>query len=797
MSRLEYDARATPPGQESPPRPPTEPMRQRRRAFPWVELVLLVAVSMPFAFAVLAHTSAPPRQPSPSIGPLPTSGTAADLGSEIDHVPLLADVPDAGSQSALDTYRRLGIFDGENASHAFVSAWSQLQVPDEDRWTVNLFALQLLDLQGYGVTDDDVDEIFDILASDPDNGARLTNAAVMLFGYAALIDSGIAPNPEGVQDSLTYHAVLERQAVLLLDAVAEHFGPSREQTLNQALFVSLVGSPQPNESAEDLAAAAVAADPADVTARWVLSNLQARRPDDARGYEDAVETVRPLLDNPGTRLLGEAATGDAYLAAASLRAAEAPRTSAILARRAIDHFDRVLHDVADPGAYAGRARALALLGDTDSAVAAMRQAVERAPRSVDLALDLAALQQAAGDVEAMRDTASDALKMTTDGWEPRLAEIRPVYSVTPSGLGLANPGDLGMFGASVGSTRDHIAVIEWFEGGGYLAGVSVVPTVLDPELDSWRRGGLAPDVAARLAIDASIALGDPVEANVAFNTWRESETISSSAATVDTWHNTDIVVSQELFDDVYAELHAGVWAAELVAGMDGWLATDVGEDVGQAAQSCAEAALRRAGQFADLEALCRRLLERTPAPLFTSDLVQCLGDSLVLQDRLHDAAENYADVIGESDPVGSLRRDPSVLLRWGAARLALNVGDERGRRLLEQAVVLGYDAVPSTALMLLGLDDLERGEPAVARVITTWPSSPSKRATSSVTLRSPPCVRRKSWPSPIGASRCCGWRRTILHIRQIVILSTTIRAGPPAPTSPVRSLSIRSTRSPS
>ena len=64
--------------------------------------------------------------------------------------------------------------------------------------------------------------------------------------------------------------------------------------------MSLVGSPQPNESAEDLAAAAVAADPADVTARWVLSNLQARRPDDARGYEDAVETVRPLLDNPGT-----------------------------------------------------------------------------------------------------------------------------------------------------------------------------------------------------------------------------------------------------------------------------------------------------------------------------------------------------------------------------------------------------------------------------------------------------------------------------------------------------------------
>ena len=71
------------------------------------------------------------------------------------------------------------------------------------------------------MTDDDVDEIFDILASDPDNGARLTNTAVMLFGYTALIDSGIAPNPEGVQDSLTYHAVLERQAVLLLDAVAD------------------------------------------------------------------------------------------------------------------------------------------------------------------------------------------------------------------------------------------------------------------------------------------------------------------------------------------------------------------------------------------------------------------------------------------------------------------------------------------------------------------------------------------------------------------------------------------------
>ena len=470
----------------------------------WLGLMLAVAVSVPFAFAAVARTFVPPPPAEQRIGTLPVGGRPRDLSTEMEHVPLLIDdLPDAESRAAVNAYRHADIFSADQVGKAFADAWGALALHAPTESSIEIYELGRALVEPASGLPDGVDAVFEALVSDPDNGARLTNAAVMLFGYAALIDSGIASRPDDTDYGYSWG--LEANAIVLLDEVARHFGSSREIALNRGLFESVTGGAGGMRTAEDLVAEVVEADPHDVTARWMLSNLQARRFDDGRGYEDAVATLQPLLSDPGTRLLGEAATGDAYLAAASLRATEAPRTSAFLARRAVDHFDRVLGEVADAGAYAGRARALALLGDSDGAVLAMEKGVEVAPLAVDLALGLAALQQAAGDLEAMHKTALGVLPRTSEGWAPRLADARFVA------VGVhAHPGDLGMLGASVGSARDHVAIIRFFEGGGFLADVEVVPRIIDPELDASRRGDFAPDVAARLAIDASWRAANPL-----------------------------------------------------------------------------------------------------------------------------------------------------------------------------------------------------------------------------------------------------------------------------------------------
>jgi hypothetical protein len=234
-------------------------VRRRRRRRWWLGVALAAAVSMPFALAALAHTSVPPAQTQPPIEPLPTSGRPGDLGSEIDHVPLFSAVPDVASRAAVDAYRRARIFDADDAKAAFVAAWGALRVPPEARSTVDQFAADLLDPTTTGDLPDRADRVFDALGSDTDNGVRLTNAAVMLFGYAALVDSEIAAKPEGADYPYGWH--VESMVVRLLDEVADRFGPSREQTLNQAVYVSLIGSSPGTESAEDLASAVLEADP--------------------------------------------------------------------------------------------------------------------------------------------------------------------------------------------------------------------------------------------------------------------------------------------------------------------------------------------------------------------------------------------------------------------------------------------------------------------------------------------------------------------------------------------------------
>lgn len=665
----------------------------------WLGVLLASTVALPFGIAGVARPFTPTPLAPTAVGALPTGGTPTDLAADLDVVPLLVEnLSDAASRDAVDAYQRVGLLDGEDARSAYLAAWDALAVPAGARDAVDRLGAALLDPQVFEPLPEGAEATLAALATDAANGGRLTNAATMLFGYGALIDSGIASRPAGADYG--YSWVVEEHAIQVLDAVARHFGPSRETMLNAALFVSVTqvqgGIANRVEGgiarAAELAGAAVDADPTDITARWMLSNLQARQTDGGGGYEAAVETLRPLRADTESRLLGEAATGDAYLAAASMRALEAPRTGRVLARQAVTSYDRVLAEVADAGVYAGRSRALALLGDDAGSLRAMEEAVRLAPDAVGLRLELGALQQATGDASAMYETGLVALDMTSTGWNPALAGTRYVYTVEPSGVGFAHPGDLGLFGQSVGSTRDRVGVIRTPQGGGFEAGIDVVPAIVDPSLDAWRRGGFAPDVAARLAVDAAVALGDP----------------GAAATAIDIWFAQEITTSQELIDNTYAELETATWAAGLVAG-DGMPQAAVNDFLESDVLHAAEAVLRRAGDDEGLEAMCRDLIAwAVDRGQIETDTWRCLGDALMLQDRHEEAAASYADLVNDDVLLPS-----DVLLRWGAARLEVEPGDEEGRRLLEQAAVQG-GAEGATALLRLGIDDLDDGEVAVA-----------------------------------------------------------------------------------
>ena len=173
------------------------------------------------------------------------------------------------------------------------------------------------------------------------------------------------------------------------------------------------------------------------------------------------------------------------------------------------------------------------------------------------------------------------------------------------------------------------------------------------------------------------------------------------------------MTSQDLVDSKNRELQVGVQAAEVVAGGDLVLPPDDYTTEGQVLVA-AQAALRRAGDFRRLETLCQGRLDDDPEAMESSeDIWQCIADAQVLQGRPEDAVDTLADAAEALYPQVFI--GPDMLLRWGAARLAVQPGDEEGRRLLQQAAVQGpsYPAA-AAALMRLGTDGLDRGSPAVA-----------------------------------------------------------------------------------
>ncbi len=298
------------------------------------------------------------------------------------------------------------------------------------------------------------DALANALARDDANRDRLTNTATMLFAYGALLDAGIAQTPETSTRGYPFHAAaVEANAAALLDLVGELFGPSPVQLLNRAFIEGVTNyRREGGELVLELAAQALELGGSDPTIRLAVADLRARQPDGPTGWEDALETLEPLVADDLTEREGRIGRGDAYLAAASLRAYEAPRTARVLARRAVAEYDLVLRDVADAGVYAGRARALAILGGVDDARDAIGRAIELAPDSVDLNMVAAGRAESVGDLEAMWTHAREAFELTDEGWNPLVSRVRFVPGLSQDLAGFAHPGDLGMSGASVGSS---------------------------------------------------------------------------------------------------------------------------------------------------------------------------------------------------------------------------------------------------------------------------------------------------------------------------------------------------------
>ncbi len=482
-------------------------------------LAAVLVVAAPFALAAAAPRFAvlPVAVAAASVPPLPEPGpdATATLNGLIDPVPLVvADLPDEASRLAAADWAAASLREPADVAAMLDHAWQGLVVDPAEGDALLDYANYLLFGGGYVVPEQAVlgepsDEAMAAMATvtgDPRNADRLSNLAVALFALGTTNEHG-PPLTTLYEAELASPAILQHHAVELLAAVDRAFPPTRAVRLNLAFFVSVIPSPTGGvPSAIPVAERALAANPDDRTARLLLGSLQARRIDARDGVDRAVAILRPLLAEPATAALGHAALGDAYLAAATVRP-EAPFSGRDLARQAIAHYDRAIAALAEPGLYAGRAAALAVIGETPDALVAQQRAIDLAPDSVALRLGLARLREATGDFAGMREAATEALGLVEASWNPRLAAVRFVAAPSSPTVGFVVPGDLGYLGYSVGSERDHLGLSRSWEGGAFVVSLDLIPRTNAPYLDAWRVTGFAPDVAAELATAATILAG--------------------------------------------------------------------------------------------------------------------------------------------------------------------------------------------------------------------------------------------------------------------------------------------------
>ncbi len=658
----------------SPARPerPTSPGRRARRSraghaaafaslLSLASLVLLPLVATPTAVRGWAGADAQGAGAAAATSALGAS-VGPDLAAMLDPLPLVVgDLPSAADRAAIDLYRQATVRNLDALGQLYGAAFDSIVASESDG--VPIVALQNLIVEApqevpESGSAETVRQGVAALAADPRNPERLGNAMAAAWLYGVLA---------GVDDGRAYNWHLQEAAVVVLFELDRQFPGQRAVLLNLAFMTTVM--PGLDFSGARYAEQALALDASDVTARALLASIQSRRADDVEGAELAVATLGPLLADPGTAAVGHALAGDAHLAAASVRRAEAPGSSRFHARLALAAYDQALTLAADAGLHAGRARALERLGDLPGAVAAQAQAVELAPGSLDFLVELARLRHRAGDEAGLRAAAEAAVGAVSAGWDPAIAGARFVTAPLDDPL----PDDRGFLGWSIGSEVDHLPVSPNPDTGAG-AGVVIVETVPSepPGIDLELASTLAPRAAWRLAFDAAVLAGDGAAASGLEATWDRVAPWRAS------WEN-------------------HVLAAGLVG--DG---NPGDRDPGPASERIAETALQRAARYGQAADLCRSVGN-----------VACAGENGYLAG---DPAAALRDLTAAFDTALEDPDGPDPQLRMQVAAAAAAAGDMKTAEAFLAATAGSDDAGPWRAFAALRAGDirLTAGDPAGA-----------------------------------------------------------------------------------
>lgn len=532
-----------------------------------------------FAIAPASAGEMWPAVPSATIA----AQAPGSLVARLDHLPIVV----GGLRSTTATLK-----DAAEIDEMFVAAFTSMEVAEADRQAVydfgNLFSD---DAKSLAEGDADITVAVRALAMEPGNADRLNNAAIAAWLHGVTL----AINDKSGDKDAWY---IQHAAVVVLMEANRQFPGRRQILLNLAYLTTVV--PGWQFSGAPFAEQALALDPSDVTARALLASIQSRRGDDPEGAAQAEATLQPMVDDPALATLGHALVGDAHLAAATIRRAEAPAVSARHAVLALAAYDLALATSSDPGLHAGRAKALEILGHLDSAADAQTKAVELEPSSLDALIELARLRQLTGDVDGLRLAAGAAVALILGGWDPTIVEAR--FVVAPDET--AVPEDRGYLGWSVGSGIDHLPVTtlipQVLDGGPGVVVVETVPSGT-PGVDHALMAGFAPRSAWELALAGAILAGDSGAAETLDAQWSDSLPWSG---------------------------YWGEWVdgATLVAS-GGTPSPGLSEGMVQQALVPVSEAFGRAGRFAALAELCRAAGDQ-----------ECAGAATYRTDPAHAAA---------------------------------------------------------------------------------------------------------------------------------------------------------------
>jgi tetratricopeptide (TPR) repeat protein len=492
----------------------------------WVTVALTsVVLVAPIVLAIAAPTIAKPS-PAPTSGvtvAINTSAPVAHLADQLTALPIVvSNLPDIGSNLAAADYARLTERDPGPAQQMFADAWSGLTYAPGSSEQIDSLGVYL----GSRATDA-FDEISNqaprrladglpLLTSDPLNADRLNNAGIALFDLGVAWNLAPRPSPED-DSSDSWGSIYEGRALELFKQIADAFPPDRAVLLNGALLTSIVGA-SPRALALDQKWLAV--NPSDLTAITLAASLVAR---DIAGLSNgmlsgqggAPDTLRQalaLIETAPSSPLTYAAKGDVYLADAYLLADQATYQSRAFANQARISYQMSLSMVRDPGVLAGEASALAFLGERGAALRLQLAAVNAAPDSAPLLLELAAREEAAGDFKSMRSAAQQALSIAIQRQDSVLSATRF--------------GNRGYLGYSFGSDRERTPVYLSIpgKGAGGFSTINGIPAVDDPSIDYFLNTSPEPDTAVLESLRASLLLTDPDTATNDAGYWKQATT---------------------------------------------------------------------------------------------------------------------------------------------------------------------------------------------------------------------------------------------------------------------------------